>query len=261
MRGIAKRRMLRFAWIAIASLYATSAWAQVPVPSTSTPTVHGGTPMGGSAVAVEVGYAALRAGFYTGSSDRDVGIELSAPTFGDQPLQGWGQSLGIDARAPFRFRLARWSRANGSLKVGPYFHAGRACYGRYYYDRGRYRGRDDFGPGIPRDDYYDRDCGQRSVGLGVNIGFVTDIALPKLFKLIVGVEQQLGMLHGKNRDFDYRSNDFAAATWIDLGLEAFWRNMFFFTLINAGAQYGSHGLYGRNHALFRQMFGFGYKFR
>ncbi len=259
MKGIVTRAMLRFVCIAITCWSAASASAQVPVPTTSTPTVHGGTPMGGSAIVGEVGYAALRGAFYTGGSDRDFGIELSAPTFGHDPLQGWGQSLGIDVRAPFRFLLARWSRANGSLKVGPYFHAGRACYGRHY---GRYYRGPGPGPGIPRDDFhYERNCGQRALGLGLNVGFVTDIALPKLFKPIVGIEQQLGLLHGKNKDLDYSSNDFAAATWIDLGLEAFWRNMFFLTLINAGAQYGSHGLYGRNHALYRQMFGFGYKFQ
>ena len=215
--------------------------------------------MNGTALVAEVGYAALRGAFYTGGAKQDFGIELSAPTFGHDTLPGWGQSLGIDLRAPFRFQIVNWARANGALKVGPYFHAGRTCYGR----RGWRRVRNVPGPGpdviVVDDDY--RHCGWRSVGIGANIGFVTDIALPKLFKLIVGIEQQLGMLNVKNRDIDSASTNFAGATWVDLGLEAFWRNMFFLTLINAGAQYGSNSLYYRDHALFRQMFGWGYKFK
>jgi hypothetical protein len=209
-----------------ACLYIAQAAAQVPVQTTSTPTVHGGTPMNGTALVADT-------------------------------LPGWGQSLGIDVRAPFRFLVARWARANGSFKVGPYFHAGRTCFGRGY---GRRVRRDLPGPGP--DVVYDVDpnCGVRSVGVGANLGFVTDIALPKLFKLVVGIEQQLGLLNVKNRDFDAHSNNFAGATWLDLGLEAFWRNMFFLTIINAGAQYGSNSLYYRDHALFRQMFGWGYKF-
>jgi hypothetical protein len=76
----------------------------------------------------------------------------------------------------------------------------------------------------------------------------------------VGIEQQLGLLNVKNRDADYHRNHFAGATWLDLGLEAYWRNMFFLTIINVGAQYGSNSLYYNDHALFRQMFGFGFKF-
>jgi hypothetical protein len=245
--------------ISFVGLFSAQASAQVPVPTTSTPTIHGGTPINGTALVAEVGYAALRGAFYTGSAARDFGLELSAPTFGNDTLPGWGQSLGMDVRAPFRFVVAKWARANGSFKVGPYFHAGKTCYGRYY--GRRYRDLPGPGPGVVVvDDDFDRRCGLRSVGLGANLGFVTDIALPKLFKLIIGIEQQLGFLNVKNRDFDYSSNNFAGATWLDIGLEAFWRNMFFLTLINAGAQYGSNSLYYRDHALFRQMFGFGYKF-
>lgn len=234
---------------AIALSFASSASAQVPVPTTSTPTVHGGTPMNGSAVLGEIGYAALRGSFYTGDGKSDFGLELAAPTFGHSHLPGWGQSVGIDARAPFRFLLARWSKANGSFKVGPYFHVGKACWNWDDDDfrDGRYRNR--------------RGCGARSLGLGAHLGFVTDIALPKLFKLIIGIEQQLGFWNWKHRDADVSSSHFAGATWIDLGLEALWRNMYFTLLFNAGAQYGSDRLYYRDHALFRQMVGFGYKFR
>ncbi len=239
-------------WLALSAALAfglvSSASAQVPVPSNSTPTIHGGTPINGSAIHGEIGYAALRAGFYTGGANQDFGIELGAPTFGHNTLPGWGQSVGVDIRAPFRFRLLDSGKVSGSFKVGPYFHAGKGC----MWGRG-YRG--------PNWDRRRGGCGVRDVGLGVNLGFVTDIALPKLFKLIIGIEQQLGMLNVKNRDADLADTEFAGATWIDLGLEALWRNMFFTLMINAGAQYGSDSLYYRDHALFRQMFGFGYKFR
>jgi hypothetical protein len=255
MKPSSMRLFVAMVCVSIALTTAEAA-AQAPVPTASTPTVHGGTPMDGTALVAEVGYAALRGGFYTGSAQRDYGLELAAPTFGNETLPGWGQSLGIDARAPFRFLLVNWPRANGSFKVGPYFHAGRTCFGRH----GRRIRQDVPGPGPDLVYETENNCGVRSVGVGANLGFVTDIALPKLFKLIVGIEQQLGLLNVKNRDVDAHSNNFAGATWLDLGLEALWRNMFFLTIINAGAQYGSNSLYYRDHALFRQLFGWGYKF-
>jgi hypothetical protein len=240
-RAAATPMLARFALATVICSFAAVASAQAPIPSSSTPTLHGGTPVNGSAVLGEVGYAALRGSFYTGGADRDFGIELAAPTFGGDTLPGYAQSLGIDVRAPFRFLLSRWPKANGSFKVGPYFGAGRACFHRGYNGR---RG----------------ECDARTVSLGANFGYVTDIALPKIFKLIVGIEQQMGLLHVGVRDGG-KDNAFAAATWLDLGLEALWRNMFFTLIINAGAQYGSNDIYYRDHALFRQMFGFGYKFR
>jgi hypothetical protein len=69
------------------------------------------------------------------------------------------------------------------------------------------------------------------------------------------------MVNVKPRNFD-GNTVFAGATWVDLGLEAFWRDKFFFTLLfNVGAQYGSDHFHDRDHALFRQMLGFGYKWR
>jgi hypothetical protein len=256
MKTSATRCSLWFVCTVLALFLTSKSSAQVPVPSTSTPTVHGGTPMNGKAIVGEIGYAALKGGLYLGDAQHDFGVELAAPTFGNDTLQGWGQSLGVDVRVPFRFMIVNWARANGSFKVGPYFHAGRACYGR----RGHRVHHRVPGPAHDLDADIDRNCGQRTVGVGANLGFVTDIALPKLFKIIVGIEQQLGLLHFRNTDLDRSSNNFAGATWVDLGLEAYWRNMFFLTLINAGAQYGSNSLYYRDHALFRQMFGFGLKF-
>jgi hypothetical protein len=234
--------LLTLALAAAACLGASSASAQVPIPSTATPTLHGGTPVNGAAVLGEIGFAALRGSFYMGDADSDFGIELAAPTFGRDPLPGWGQSLGMDVRAPFRFLLARWATANGSLKVRPYLHAGRPCFYRGYYNGRR------------------TNCGARDVGLGVNFGFVTDIALPKIFKLIVGIEQQLGLWHWKS-DNDSKGNYLNAQTFLDLGLEALWRNMFFTMIINVGAQYGSDRIWENDRGLYRHMFGFGYKFR
>ena len=218
----------------------SSALAQVPVASAATPSLHGGTPVTGSVVLGEIGYAAVRASLYLGlASDVDVGVELAAPTFGHNALPGWNQDVGLDARVPFRIRLARWARGSGALKAAPLFHVGRGCYWSY---RGS--------------------CGARALGTGVVLGFVADVALPKVFKVIAGIEQQLGLHHFKDTDSDARSNRFAAATWLDLGLEALWREKLFFTLImNVGAQYGSDRFHDGDHALFRQLFGVGYRFR
>ena len=98
------------------------------------------------------------------------------------------------------------------------------------------------------------------MGTGVIVGFVMDFALPKLFKIIGGIEQQLGMTGWHNDGAG--NNFFYGATWFDVGLEAFWRDSVFFTLImNVGAQYGSDSLHYARHALFRHLVGVAYKFR
>jgi hypothetical protein len=261
--------------MAASAFTASQGAAQVPIPKANTPTLHGGTPLNGSAVGGQVGYAALRADFFYGGGSWDVGVSLGAPTFGERWLHGYNQSLGLDLRVPFRFRLAQWRRGNGSLKVGPYFHVGRAFRG----------GPDCAGPGCRwpgecagagcacpgpgcgrprdcRDGVCDGNWDGASVGTGILIGFVGDVALPKMFKLIFGVEQQLGFLHLRDEPYGYRHDFMAGATWLDLGLEAFWRDSIFFTvLMNVGAQYGSDSLHYANHALFRHLFGVAYKFR
>jgi hypothetical protein len=239
MTKSAIRFVKQLAVVAACTWAASSASAQVPVPSASTPTLHGGTPLVGRAVSGEIGFAALRTSLYFGrTGDRDVGVQFSAPTFGDDALPGWNQSLGMDVRVPIRFRIVQWPKATGSFMVGPYFHVGRFC---------------------PRNF---SGCGLRSVGIGPVFGFLTDIALPKVFKLIVGIEQQMGLLHFGNSESDYKSNFFAAQTFLDLGIEAFWRDAIFFTMIvNVGAQYGSDQLYDDDHALYRHMVGAGYKWR
>jgi hypothetical protein len=220
-----------------AVLWSGDASAQVPIPTADTPTLYGGTPLNGMAAGGQIGYAAMRGAFFYGRGNWDVTIDAGIPTFGANDwLHGYNQSLGLDVRAPFRLRLAQWTKATGSLKVGPYFHVGSAC------GRGN-------------------DCDSRALGTGVLIGFVTDIALPKLFKLIVGMEQQFGLFNRNNRNVnagDYTV--FAGATWFDIGIEAFWRNIFFSVIVNVGAQYGSNNFHRNDHALYRQLFGVGYKF-
>jgi hypothetical protein len=259
--------------LAVSAFTVSHGAAQVPIPQAKTPTLQGGTPLNGSAAGGQVGYAALRADFVHGNGSWDVNVSLGAPTFGERWLHGYNQSLGVDLRVPFRFRLAQWRRGNGSLKVGPYFHVGRAwrdgpdCAGPGCRWPGECAGAGCAcpGPGCRTRDCRAGDCdrewGGLSVGTGILIGFVGDVALPKLFKLIFGVEQQLGFLHLRDQPYGYRHDFMAAATWLDLGLEAFWRDIFFTMVMNVGAQYGSDSLHYANHALFRQLFGVAYKFR
>lgn len=256
-------------WLALLVLASLSlpASAQMPVPSAKTPTLQGGTPIAGSVVGGQIGYAALRADFFHGAGSWDLNVSAGVPTFGDRWLHGYNQSLGFDLRVPFRIRLVQWRLGTGSFKVGPLFHVGRAC--------ARHRGCD--GPGCkpprcpgpgcdparcPGPACPDPpDCDTRSLGTGVLLGFVADVALPKLFKIIFGVEQQLGLLNLDNRRTDVDRDYFAGATWLDLGLEAFWRDIFFTLIMNMGAQYGSDSLHYSRHALFRHLVGVGYKFR
>ena len=247
----------------------TPAFAQMPVPKASTPTLQGGTPIDGSAVGGQIGYAALRADFFHGRGSWDLNVSAGVPTFGnDRWLHGYNQSLGFDLRVPFRIRLVQWRRGTGSFKVGPLFHVGRACAGQRGCEGPGCGGPGCRGPGCnparcPGPNCPDRpECETRSIGTGVLLGFVADIALPKLFKIIVGVEQQLGLLNLDDHRTDVDRSYFAGATWLDLGLEAFWRERLFFTLImHMGAQYGSDSLHYARHALFRHLVGVGYKFR
>jgi hypothetical protein len=241
--------------------------AQLPEPHAKTPTLHGGTPLQGSAVGGQIGYAALRADFFHGAGSWDLNLSAGL-TFGDRWLHGYNQSLGLDLRVPFRIRLVEWRRGTGSFKVGPLFHVGRGCARRYYACRGpgcnspRCPGPGCDAPRCPGPDCDRAECDTRAIGTGVTLGFVADVALPKLFKLIIGVEQQLGVLNLDHHPTGIDHTYFAGATWLDLGLEAFWRDAIFFTLImNVGAQYGSDSLHYARHALFRHLIGAGYKFR
>jgi hypothetical protein len=219
----------------LGAAWSPQASAQIPIPTAATPTLQGATPIDGMAAGGQIGYAALRGDFFWGRGKWDLNVSAGIPTFGNDNLPGYNQSVGLDLRVPFRIHLIESGIFSGSLKVGPQFNVGRGCWGR-------------------------GDCGSTNVGTGVLVGFMMDFALPKLFKIIGGIEQQLGMT-GWHNDGNGR-NFFYGATWFDVGLEAFWRDSIFFTLImNIGAQYGSDDLYYQDHALFRQLFGAGYKFK
>lgn len=230
--NIASRAALRLLGVSLVCAWSAVASAQVPIPSASTPTLQGGTPLSGAAVGGQIGYAALRADFFYGKGNWDLNVSAGVPTFGGE-LPGYNQDLGFDLRVPFRIRIVQWAKGTGSIKVGPLFHVG-----RHYWN----------------DDW-------RAIGTGATIGFVADVALPKLFKVIMGIEQEFGLLNHYHRPSEEGHNDFAGATWFDIGLDAFWRESLFFTVVaNVGAQYGSDRLHRYNHALYRQLFGVGYKF-
>jgi hypothetical protein len=229
---IASRAALRLLSVSLVCAWSALASAQVPIPSASTPTLQGGTPISGAAVGGQIGYAALRADFFYGKGNWDLNVSAGVPTFGGE-LPGYNQDLGFDLRVPFRIRIVEWAKGTGSIKVGPLFHVGRH---HWHHD-------------------------WRAVGTGATIGFVADVALPKLFKVIMGIEQQFGMLNVHHRPSEEDHTFFAGATWFVLGLDAFWRESLFFTVVaNVGAQYGSDRLHRDNHALYRQLFGVGYKF-
>jgi hypothetical protein len=222
--------------VLLGSSWGSRAAAQVPVPTASTPTLQGATPLNGMAAGGQIGYAALRGDFFYGKGKWDLNVSAGIPTFGNDNLPGYNQSLGLDVRVPFRIHLLESGIMSGSIKVGPQFNVGRACYGN-------------------------NDCGVRAVGTGVQVGWMMDFALPKIFKIIGGIEQQMGMINWKG-DVGDGNTEFYGATWFDIGLDAFWRESIFFTLImNVGLQYGSNELYRNDRALFRQMFGAGYKFK
>jgi hypothetical protein len=215
-------------------LSASIAEAQMPMPTTATPTVHGGQTMQGLTAIAEVGFPAVRFGILSGDGGFfDWGVIGAAPTLGDADINGYFQQLGMDVRAPLRFRLLESSKVTGSLRVAPLFHFGRK------------------GAGCTPDR-----C-DPNVGFGSTIGFMMDIPLPKIFKVVMGVDTRWGMVHFA-KDF----NRFGGATMVQAGIEAFWKDQFFFQLImHIGGQYisGTNGNGG--NPVFRQLLGAGYKFK
>jgi len=236
LRTYMRTSLLAVGWILSASV----AEAQMPMPTNATPTIHGGQTMNGMTVIAEVGFPAMRVGLLSGDGGFfDWGVIAAAPTLGDADINGYFQQLGMDIRAPLRFKLLESSKLTGSLRVAPLFHFGRK------------------GSGCSPD------VCDPNVGMGTTVGFMMDIALPKIFKVVMGLDTRWGMAH-----FAKSVNRFAGATLVQGGLEALWKEKFFFQLVlHIGAQYISGGDtgFGRRggnaNPVFRQLLGFGYKFK
>lgn len=243
--------------IAAACLLALAgpAHADVETMTPQTPTVIGGQVIGSGhrVIGASTGYPGLRGHFMFGLGDSfDLSIEPEL-TYANGWLSGLNQGFGAQIEVPMRIQLATLSRAALALRLVPYFRVGRAA---------------------------------PSWGTGGTIGVRASIPLKKLFSIVVGLDTRggFGSFHARNCDgsagFDCNDSFFEGATYVNLGLETYFRQKwYFFGSYDIGAAYTSGGGYsygsricydgvgdpyvcGSNaHAYFHAQFGFGYQTR
>lgn len=203
----------------------TVANAQASRPTSSTPSIIGGQVIGGHRITggVSTGYPQTRGQFIFGISNNfDVGV-FPGLTYGTNRIAGITQRVGLWLDVPLRWNLATLPKAAIALRFVPYFRVGQ----------------------------YDP-----SFGVGGTLGVRVSMPLPKIFSIVFGVETRGGF--GSSGDGDFRDNYFDGATYGLLGLEALFRNQFFFFLEHDfGGAYISNDGYGGGRGLYNFHIGFG----
>ena len=190
---------------------AHSAQAQVPTPTSTTPTVYGGervTP-GSFVIGGTTGFPKTSFDLYYGLAEAfDIGGH-AAFTYGRR-IDGDRQGVGFDLHVPFRWTLLNAGIVAGGLRASPYFMIG---------------------------------DGSPSVSVGADVGFMLDIALPKLFKIIVGPDIRTGFATiGRGAG---RITGYDGGTWANVGIETLLFNKFHAGIIfHGGGNWGSGGLGG-----------------
>jgi len=199
--------------------------AQVPRPNSATPTLFGAQRLdpGRTVVGMTTGYPKTGMNLHVGLLERfDLGF-LVGVTYGDE-LGGNRQGVGADFHVPLRWTPFEERRLAFGIRVAPYFLIGEA------------------GPAL---------------SMGGDVAFLFDIALPKVFKLILGPELRTGFA---SRDAnDNRVTGYDGGLWFNIGIESFIKGEWFAGLIfQGGAYWGTGGL--DEGGLFRANLFFGYAF-
>ncbi len=198
----------------------TDARAKMPVLSGSTPTLYGGERLEPHSIVLgaTTGYPETRFDAYFGVTQIfDLGVHFGL-TYGAR-LSGLRQRVGMDLNVPLRFTLVQAGILAFGLRVTPYFMIGEA---------------------------------RPSVSVGGDIGFLFDIALPKLFKIIVGPEVRSGFASTGIPSARVRGYD--GGSWVDIGVETLFLGRFHVGgQFQGGAQWGRHGVDG----VFRTLIYFG----
>lgn len=210
-------------------LGASSAEAQAPVPSSSTPSMIGGQVVGAGrfVLGASTGYPETQLRLIWGMSNKfDIGFTAGLTYAGNgnnngNELGGLFQDVGGRFQVPLRWNLATKPKFNVSLRAVPYFRIGQS---------------------------------DPAFGVGATLGARFGIPLPKVFTLIVGLETRGGF--GSAGSGDFRTNFFDGATYSVFGLECFFKDKWFFNLeFDGGGYYGSNNIGG--HGLFNAHVGFG----
>jgi hypothetical protein len=183
--------------------------AQTPRPTGRTPTLYGGERInpGSMVMGFTTGYPKTSFDLYWGVSQKfDVGLQTGF-TYNVR-LGGNRQWLGLDVHVPLRWTLLQRAKVAGGLRVAPYFMIG---------------------------------DGSPSISFGADVAFLIDIALPKVFKIIVGPELRTGFATLVGTGIV----GYDGGVWANLGLETFLARKFFLGIVfNGGGVWGTGGLWG-----------------
>ena len=189
------QRFVRLATVLAVLAFASVAAAEVPIPNTSTPTLYGAKvlPKGTSVMGLTTGYPATTFDMYWGLPSVDLGLHVGL-TYGGR-LSGLAQRFGMETLVPLRWTLTERSRWAMGVRFTPFLMLG------------------EVGP---------------SFSLGGDIGLLWDIALPKVFKLIVGPELRTSFATpGGNAGY-------LGSLLVNIGIETFIAREFFVGLIFKG---------------------------
>ncbi len=178
-----------------------------PVPTGTTPTLYGGECLdpGTMVIGATAGYPKTSFNLYWGiGKNFDFGLQTGF-TY-NAGLGGNRQWIGLDVHLPLRWTLFRKARVAGGLRVSPYFMIG---------------------------------DGRPSVSCGADVGFLIDIALPKIFKIIVGPEVRSGFATLGGTDIA----GYDGGAWVNFGIETLLAKRFFLgVVLHGGALWGTGGL-------------------
>lgn len=201
-------RMFSIVSFVTAMAMAGAAIGEAPIPTGQTPTLYGGQRLDPKTfvIGATTGYPETSFDVYWGFTNVfDLGLQLGF-TYGPR-LDGDRQRLGMDFHVPLRFTLLQRNIVSGGLRVSPYLMIGESA---------------------------------PAVETGVDVGFLVDIALPKIFKIIVGPELRTGFASVGNIN---RINGYDGGTWVIAGIETLLAGRFHVGgVMHGGAQWGTGGL-------------------
>jgi hypothetical protein len=181
-------RFVRFAAFAVVLACTSVAAAEMPMPTTSTPTLYGAQvlPKGTSVLGLTTGYPQTTFDMYWGLPSVDLGLHVGL-TYGGR-LSGLAQRFGMITQVPLRWTLKEGGKFALGLRFSPFLMLGES------------------GP---------------SFSLGGDLGVLFDIPLPKIFKLIVGPELRTAFATPGG------DPSYLGGFWVNIGIETFISREFF----------------------------------
>ena len=184
--------------------------AGVPTPTGKTSTLYGGERLEPKTIVLgaSTGYPKTTFDAYFGLTRIfDLGIHFGI-TYGAR-LAGIRQRVGMDFHLPLRFTVIQQRSLSAGVRLAPYFMVGE---------------------------------GSPSISTGGDIAFLFDIALPKLFKIIVGPEVRTGFASVGDRN---RIRGYDGGGWVNIGAETLLIDRIHLGWIfHGGAQWGRLGVDG-----------------